>query len=173
MEFIKYQSISKTDTSKYGGRFTVLEKLFNKNLVSPKLKYQRGLADVDKFLSDFKASENMEVCLLRKGGYLHFSSPDRHLAVFYHKNSFKQIKIEAFRIKTDKGEGMAAYMVMKIEDEQIRCFIPSSTFIACKNFFSQKAFSTKVEIKVDPAPPLDQKDIKMLRVLSEFGKKPE
>jgi hypothetical protein len=155
--------------SAYGGKYTFVEKIFKQQLVSPNFNYQRGVPQFDRCIHEKKASETIRMGILRNGYYLQLNSTGINAACLFNQQELLSLKMDAFKVKINNGEKLAAYLTISIgKVDKIRCFVTASSYENLVDFFQQKPFRSKFELAIDPNPPLEQ--IKLVNILSEFGK---
>lgn len=159
---------NKVPWSKYGGKYSIFEKVVHNNIKSPQFNYQRGLKAFDDFITSDSASENIYLFILRNGFYLQLKSDSQAAYFLFSKHELKKISMEAFKVKLDNKEKLAGYLTLAIEQDKIRCFVPAKNFSALNKFLKQKYFKNIYQITIDPSPPVEQ--IKLLNILSDFGK---
>ena len=162
------QSNAPTPWSAYGGKHTVIEKIFRSQMVSPAFNYQRGIPAFDKCINEKSASETIFLGILRKGYYLQLNSKMLSAVCLLGKNELQKIKLDAFKVKVSQHEKLAAYLTISVNShDKIRCFVPAGKYNQLIKFFEQKEFRQKFELTIDPNPPLEQ--IKLVDIISGFG----
>jgi len=155
--------------STYGGKYSIVEKIFQQQLVSPNFNYQRGIPEFDRCINEKNASEIIRMIILRNGYYLQLNSTSINAVCLFHQNELQKIEIDAFKVKLNNREKLAAYLTLSIGlVDKIRCFITAGNYEKTVIFFQQRSFNNKFELTIDPNPPLEQ--IKLVNILSEFGK---